>query len=162
MVDPAWIAAFGTLISLLTLILNLYFRRRDTQSRIRISYQLGDNMPREWMEEAGIARTSPAVPVVMFKVENMGAREESFSGAHIAVPGGRNVHPFSGGNPPMPSSLKPGFPRYFSQSLQGVSHALVNEGYTGTARVELVIRLGTGKVHTKRIEIPEVEDKAQG
>ena len=98
----------------------------------------------------------------MFKVENMGAREEALSGAHIAVPGGRDVHPFSGGNPPMPSPLKPGFPRYFSQSLQGVSRALVNEGCTGTARVDLVIRPGTGKVHTKRIEIPEVEVRARG
>ena len=29
MVDPLWIAVFGTLISATTVILTLYFRRRD-------------------------------------------------------------------------------------------------------------------------------------
>ena len=160
-IDPVWIAAFGTLVSVVTLALNLYFRRRDNQSRLKIEYYLGDEPPREWMEEAGRPITSSQQPVVMFRVENVGFRDESLSGAHLAVPGGGVVRPFSGGNPPMPSPLRPGFPRYFDQSLQGVSHALVNAGCTGTARVHLVVRLGRGKPHKKRIEIPEVEAKAQ-
>jgi hypothetical protein len=48
----------------------------------------------------------------------------------------------------------------FNQSLQGVSHALVNEGCKGTARVDLVVELGRGKRRKKRFEIPDVEGKA--
>ena len=41
MVDPVWIAAFGTLISAVTLSLAIYFRWRDSQSRMEIDYYVG-------------------------------------------------------------------------------------------------------------------------
>jgi hypothetical protein len=161
-VDPVWIAAFGTLISAVTLSLAIYFRWRDAQSRLKIDYYVGDNPPRDWMDAARIPRKTPADPLVVFWVLNVGARDESLHDAYIAVPGRRDLRVFSGGNPTMPSPPQPGFPRVFGQSLQGVAHALVNEGCTGTARVDLVIRLGRGKLHKKRIEIPGVEARAEG
>ena len=162
MVDPVWIAAFGTLISATTLFLTLYFRRRDRQSRIKIDYYLGDAPPRDWMAAANIARKTPPDTLVMFSVLNVGTRTESLHAAYIAVPGADDLHPFSAGNPPRPSPLEPGFPCMFGQTLEGVSRQLVNRGCTGTARVDLVIQLGRGDLHKKRIEIPDVEARAEG
>jgi len=161
-VDPVWIAAFGTLISATTLILTLYFRRRDRQSRMKIEYYLGDDPPRAWAIEARFARPSPPYPMVMFRVENTGARNESLSEAYITLRDGREIHPFTAGNPPRPTPLQPGFPLVFYVELQGLSRELVNRGCTGTARVDLIIELGNRDLHSRRIEIPDVEARANG
>jgi hypothetical protein len=159
-VDPVKIAALGTFISAATLILNLYFRRRDSRSRLNIDYRVGNDVPHAWWTLSRTTRTSEQEQLLWFSVENVGARTEFFSDVYIAVPGGGDVRPFSGGNPSAQSALQPRFPIVFNQSLQGVSHALVNEGCKGTAKVELVVELGRGKRHKKRIEIPDVEGKA--
>jgi len=109
-----------------------------------------------------MVRKTPPDRVVVFRVANIGAREESLSNAYISVPGGGEVRPFSAGMPAIPSQLKPGVPIVFGQTLQGVAQALVNEGCTGTARVKFVARLGRGKTHRKRVEIPDVESEARG
>lgn len=160
MVDPVQIAAFGTLISLATLALTLYFRWRDSQSRMKIECRLGIP-PRAWLIEGNFSPT-PQEPVAAFRVENVGRRTVSLSDAYISLANGGEMHPFSGGNPPMPSQLQPGFPRVFHQSLQGISRELVNRGCTGTAYVELVVRDGTGKLHRHAFEIPDVEARAEG
>jgi hypothetical protein len=43
-----------------------------------------------------------------------------------------------------------------------VSRFLVNEGCSGTARFDLVIRLGREALHTKRIEIPDGDTRTEG
>jgi hypothetical protein len=161
-VNPVWIAAFGTLISATTLVLTLYFRRRDSQSHVKIDYYVGNDPPHDWRTAANMPRMTPAYPVAMFWVLNEGARVESLQAAYIAVPGANDLHPFSAGNPPRPSPLQPGFPCVFGQTLEGFSRELVNRGCTGTARVDLVIQLGRGDLHKKRIEIPDVEARAEG
>jgi hypothetical protein len=161
-VDPVKIAAFGTLISAVTLFLAIYFRWRDGQSRLKIAFYLGADPPRAWANEARLTRTSTPHPVAMFRVENVGARDEFLSDAYITLRDGREVHPFSAGNPPRPTPLRPGFPLLFYVESQGLSRELVNRGCKGTARVKLVIRLGRGKPHEKRIEIPDVEARAEG
>ena len=161
MIDPVWIAAFGTLISATTLILTLYFRRRDRQSRTKIDYYLGEEPPRAWTIRAGLRLPSPH-PVAMFRVENTGAREEYMLDAYITLRDGREVHPFTAGNPPRPTFLQPGVPLVFYVEMQGLSRELVNQGCTGTARFDLVIELGNGDLHTERIEIPDVEARAEG
>ena len=105
MVDPVKIVPFGTLISAVTLILTLYFRWRDRQSCMKIDYSLGDTPPRAWVRRAGLARTSTPHPVAMFRVENIGAREESLLDAYITLRDGREVHPFPAGN--LPTSRAP-------------------------------------------------------
>ena len=161
MVDPVKIAALGTFISAATLILNLYFRRRDGQSHLKIDYRVGnDDVPRAWWGLSRTSRGSNQEPLLWFSVENVGARTEFFSEAYISVPGGGDVRVFSGGNPSTRSALQPRFPIVFNQSLQGVSHALVNEGCKGTAKVDLVVELGGGNRRNKRFEIPDVEGKA--
>jgi hypothetical protein len=161
-VDPVRIAAFGTFISATTLILTLGLRWWDSRSRIKIECRLGNDVPRVWWQVSGTVGGSDHETLLWVWVENRGTRTESLSDAYLAVPGAEDLRPFSGGQPTMPSSLEPGFPRVFNQTLQGVSRELVNRGCTGTARVELVIQLGRGKLHKKRIEIPDVEARAQG
>lgn len=150
------------MISATTLILTLVLRWRDGRSRVKIEYHLGNDVPRVWWQVSGTARRSDHETLLWFWVENRGTRAESLSDAYIAVPGAEDLRPFSGGQPAMPSSLEPGFPRVFNQSLQGVSRELINRGCTGTARVKLVIQLGRGKLHKKRIKIPDVEAMAEG
>jgi hypothetical protein len=72
------------------------------------------------------------------------------------------VRPFSASNPSIPNQLPPGFPMVFHVELEGLSRVLVDEGCRGTARVNLVVRDGTGRLHKKRVEIPRVEDMAEG
>ena len=161
MVNPVWIAAFGTLISATTLILTLYFRWRDRQSRMKIDYYLGEDPPRAWAIRAGIVRTSTPHPVAMFRVDNTGAREESLLDANITLRDGREVHPFTAGNPPRPTFLHPGYPLVFYVELRGLSRELVNRGCTGTALFDLVLELGNGDLHLECIEIPDVEARAE-
>ncbi len=79
----------------------------DRRPRIKIDYYVGDDPPSDWMAAARIPRKTPADPLVVFWVRNVGATEESLYDAYIDVPGGRNLHVFSGGNPTMPSPLQP-------------------------------------------------------
>jgi hypothetical protein len=90
------------------------------------------------------------------------APDPTRSDAYIALPGGRKLHPFSGGNLPMPSPLQLRVPRVFNQNSQEVSRFLVNKGCSGTARFDLIIRLGREELHTKRIEIPDGDARTEG
>jgi hypothetical protein len=157
-----WASIAAAVFAGLAVVVQLLLRWWDRRSHIDIDYRMGvgAELPYEWLVEWG--GTTPTDPVVMFRVENVGMRNESLSDVYVSVPGGRDVRHIFRGNPPKPSQLQPGFPCVFQLGLQGFARILVNEGCTGTARVELVIRLGRGSVHTKRIEIPDVEDKVKG
>ena len=167
---PPWLQITGIIAGVVTGLAgtglgihNAVSRWRDLRSRVNIDYYIGDDPPRDWRIAARMARkTPPGPPMLMFRVLNEGARVESLQAAYIAVPGADDLHPFSGGNPSMPSPLQPGFPCVFGQSLEGVSRELVNRGCTGTACVDLVIQLGSEDTHEKRIEIPDVEAEATG
>lgn len=150
------VAGVGVVIGGITLGVILY----DRSPRLKIDHHLG-TPPREWLLEGGFSPTPPQQPQATFRVVNTGKRT-TLAGAYLALEDGRKIEPFSGGNPPMPSPLEPGSPRIFHQSLLGIAQALVNEGCKGTARVELIIRDGTGKLHREPFEISEVEVKAEG
>ena len=164
-IAPVWIAAFGTLISATTLILTLYFRRRDSQSRMKIDYYLGDDPPRAWRLESELD-PDILIPheVLMVRVENVGRRNESLSDAYIDVSDGGVVHAFREwfGSSPKRESLQPGSPLMMHAVLMEVCSDLVEEGRTGTARGYIVVRLGRGDLHKKRIEISDVEVRAKG
>jgi hypothetical protein len=68
-IDSVNIAAFGTLISVATLVLTLYFRRRDSQTHMKIDYQVGA-LDNAWLIEAG--GVTPEKPVAAFRVQNAG------------------------------------------------------------------------------------------
>jgi hypothetical protein len=81
---------------------------------------------------------------------------------YVALDDGRVVRPFSARIRTIPVQLPPGFPILFHVDLEGLSRVLVNEGCRGTARVDLIVRDGTGKLHKKSVEIPLVEDMPEG
>jgi hypothetical protein len=92
-------------------ILNVMWRRRDRQSRVKIEHYLGDDPPRDWRAEAGVRTTKPlSERVLWFWVENLGVRDESFSDAYIDVPDGGVMHPFPSQGLNLPRPLRPGFP----------------------------------------------------
>jgi hypothetical protein len=167
---PLWLQITGIIMGVVTGlvgavlgILNAMSRRRDRQSRVKIEYYLGHDPPREWRGDAGIRSTSPlSERVLWFRVENVGQRDESLSDAYIDVPEGGVVHPFSRQGFQIPHPLQPGFPLVFGERLRVVCRALVNEGCTGIAHLNFVIRLGRGDLHRKPIEIPDVEARAEG
>jgi hypothetical protein len=130
---------------------------------VKIEHYLGDDPPREWRVDAGIRSTAPlSEPTLWFRVENVGVRDESLRDAYIDVPDGGVVHPFPRQGLTMPHPLSPGSPLVFGERSQVVSRALVKEGCTGTVRLDFVTRLGRGKLHTKNIEITDVEARAEG
>jgi hypothetical protein len=68
-IDSVNIAAFGTLISVATLVLTLYFRRRDSQTHMKIDYQVGTLDDAGFIEAGGV---TPEKPVAAFRLQNAG------------------------------------------------------------------------------------------
>jgi hypothetical protein len=153
-VDPVQIAAFGTLISLLTLGLMVFYRWRDNKTHLKIDYQLGE------MDEAFrvVGGLGPVGLVAAFRVENAGKQTVKILDAHLTLEDGTVVRPFTAGNPPFPGQLQPGFSEVFYVELLRLARSLIKDyGCEGTARLQLVLRAGDNSLHTKRFEIAHLE-----
>ena len=77
---PLWLQIIGIVVGMATGIvgtvlgvLNVIWRRRDRQSRVKIECYLGDDPPRDWRVDVGIRSTQPLLePTLWFRVENPG------------------------------------------------------------------------------------------
>ena len=155
---PLWLQITGIVVGVVTGILgtvlgilNVIWRRRDIQSRMNIDYYLGEDPPCEWGREVGSTRESWPRETLLIRVENTGGRNEYVADAYIDVPGVGVVQLFEGPNPagrsPSKRVSQPGFPLLIVEDLRRVCSGLLEMGCTGTARGELVIRLGRRDLH---------------
>jgi hypothetical protein len=150
----AVVAAGGTLVSLATLDLMMYYRWRDNKTRLKINYQLGE------MDEAFrvVGGYGSLGSVAALRLENKGKQTVMILDVHLTLEDGTVVRSFSPGNPPCPGQLLPGFPVVFYVEMQGLARTLLDDyGCGDTARLQLVLRAGDNSLPRKRLEIAHLE-----
>jgi hypothetical protein len=160
-IDPVQIAAFGTLISLTTLILTLYFRWRDSRTRLEITYVLAEHLgdvPPAWQKETtSYAPLGVHGPSIVFRVLNKSSFAVTVSAAYLDLGGGEVVQREEGALPP-DRQLAPGRPFIGAVRMDAVIGRLVDLGYSGTPEIQLVVEDSLGKRYTKQVKIPNIED----
>lgn len=161
MVDPVQIAAFGTLISLTTLILTMYFRWRDSRTRLEITYVLAEDIgdvPAAWREEtASYAPIGVQNPSIVFRVLNKSKTAVTVSAAYIDLGGGEVVQREEGALPP-DRQLAPASTFVGAVRMDALIGRLTDLGYSGTPKIQLVVEDSLGRRYTKRVKIPNIED----
>ena len=154
----ALVAAFGAVVSLATLGLMMYYRKRDNETRLKINYQLG-HVDDAFRSVGGFGDLGP---VAAFRLQNAGRQTVMIVDIHLALEDGTVVRPFSPGNPPVPSQLPAKFPTVFYVGMLRLAHKLIAFGCKDAACFQLVVRAGDDTLHRKPVEIAHLKAWAAG
>ena len=142
-------AAFGTLVSLATLTLTVFFRIWDSRTRISIAF---------WVDEKG-----PLTPLV-FRVLNRSKTAVLIENAYLEYGDGEGQQQEFGRRWSYEGAvqIQPNFPLVMEEPLSVIAEILVRAGHKGTCETKFVVLDGTGKRHEKPIVLRGLEEWSKG
>lgn len=149
-ITTAAVATLGFLLSLF----NLYLRWRDDRSRLRIE------------KSEGFRTLMPDTPLMVLKIANAGKVPVTISSVFLALHGNQRMmlpHLISGyEGKEIPCRLEPGEPTLYYHDIREIARSLLEAGYSGSAKIRVVVEDGLGKQHKVRTRIIDLEGWARG
>ncbi len=152
----AVIAAGGTAVSLVTLILAVVWRRRDSRIRMTITFTVGER-PTNASPDQGMGIW------ITFNALNSSPRATIFAAeAYLEAGDGRRLPPTYLTMPGYGADvLQPGSPAMYSYPMSKVAEFL-QAGGEHSGKLVFVVRDGTGKLHEQGVLIKDAERWAEG
>lgn len=147
-------AAFGTLVSLFTLLLTIVFRVRDSRTRLKLTYSLGD--PESPADRNLLQLQLPQERAIFFRIRNASRTDILLTDIYLELSGEHRMDLPHLVNLTVPSQSPPGFVAVGYHPLRALATTLKEEGYAGTTHFKLVVYDGTGRSHKKQVEIPDL------
>lgn len=157
------VAAVGTLVSISTLGLTLFFRWWDTRVRPKIEYRVPPLDHGNLVEVTrGISFLDSPRQALRFSVTNDSKFPLFVSSVSLWERGGLKLGTWA--YPTLdfqlPKQLQPGERAQFRVGLPNLAKSLLERGWEGTAQIELVFQI-MGKRYAQEVEINDLEKRAR-
>jgi hypothetical protein len=162
-----WIAAGGSLVSVTTLLLTLYFRRRDRRTHLNIKHDIvRDHVSERYLtyvrDMPDVQRPNhPALPfnhpAIFFRLTNTGSIPITVTDIRLRLPDGQMINLPDPYNLRFPTYLEPWRTTVFAHSMKTLAEVLLEMGYKGKSTLTLVVRDDTGKRRKRKFTIPDLQ-----
>ncbi|PLS84809.1 MAG: hypothetical protein CYG60_15935, partial [Actinobacteria bacterium] len=147
-----WGSVAGAVFAFGALVVPLYLRWRDSKTRLRITYSIGEpEYPADLRDIPPNER--PAEPAFYIKIFNKSKFNVRLNNVFIEDPRGPITFEQLGNLKSTLDTKTPGDHWILYQPLSFLMNTLKGVGYSGNTSFMLVVRDNTGKLHKKKVNI---------